>query len=232
MTEEIDAIMFDLGGTLIDLRPPRHEMFASVLSRLGAAVDPAKVAKAMAKADRIFDREMALLDGHDEGVFWTRFDAFILDELKLKLDIDAVASGVSAAFDEVIPKVDSWVLFPESRPILEGLSRRDFKLGVVSNATDLARKVVDKLGLSEFLDVLVISDEVGIRKPARGIFRLALDRAGTEPNRSVFVGDKPALDVLPAVEMGMHGVLVDRHDAFPDCPCLRVRDLNFFKRFF
>lgn len=231
MTEEIDAIMFDLGGTLIDLKPSREEVFASVLSRHGKAVDPKKVAVALAKADATFDKDIARLDGKDEDSFWEKYDSFVLEQVGAKVDLDKFAPDVSSTFEQIMPKVDSWAAYPEARPILEGLSKRDFRLGVISNATELARKVMDNLNLTELFDFVIISSEVGVSKPSPRIFQMGLEKARTRANRSLFVGDKPSLDVLPAISVGMHAVLVDRTNAYPNCPCLRVKDLNFFKRF-
>lgn len=231
MTEEIDAIMFDLGGTLIDLSPSREEIFSGVLASHGHRADPKKVAAALAKADAVFDREFARLDGKDEERFWTRYDSMVLEELGAKVNLERFAEDVSRAFEKVMGRVESWVLYPEVRPVLEGLGKRDFALGVISNATDLARRVMDNLGLTELFDFVIISSEVGVSKPSPRIFQMGLERAGTSPNRALYAGDRPELDVLPAFRVGLHAVLVDRMNAYPNCPCLRARDLTFFNRF-
>ena len=62
----------------------------------------------------------------------------------------------------------------------------------------------------------------GVEKPDPRIFLLAMDRAGVEPTRSVYVGDNPALDIEPALAVGMFPVLVDRRDRYLDTPGSRI----------
>ncbi len=231
MTEELDAILFDAGGTLIEAVPPRETVFSQVLLRHGKKVETEKISPLLARADAVFDSEFAKHDGKNEDALWSKYDGFILDELEFKGNRRNLSKDLSAAWDEIMPKVESWVSYPETESVLEVLKEREFKLGVVSNATDLLRRVFDNLELTKYFDFLVISDEVGVRKPSPKIFRLAMEMAHTSPGRSLYVGDKLATDVAGAKRGGMNAVLVDRVNAFPDARCLREKDLNFFRRF-
>jgi putative hydrolase of the HAD superfamily len=56
--------------------------------------------------------------------------------------------------------------------------------------------------LNERYDALVVSSEVGIRKPDAAIYRLAADKFGIAPSRCVFVDDVAA-NLPPAAELGM-----------------------------
>jgi len=231
MTEEIDAIMFDAGGTLIEARPPRERVFSRVLEKHGGRIEPRRIAALLAKADGRFDSEFVKLDGRNEAAFWSRYDDFVLDELGFKGDRKRFTKDLGETWDDIIPKVESWIDFPEVKSILRILKKREFKLGVVSNATDLARKVFDNLDLSKYFDFMILSEEVGVRKPSPKIFHLASATAGSSPSRSLFVGDKLAVDVMGAKRAGMNAVLVDRVNAFPEARCIREKDLNFFRRF-
>jgi len=232
MTEEIDAVLFDAGGTLIDFRPHRAELFSEILRENGLEVDAPTVNMAMVKADGHFDGEFALLDGKDEAWFWEKYDAFVAQEVGFKGDMSRLEKDLSSRFGKVVPEVDSWVAYPDAKPTLEGLRRRDFRLGLVSNATDLARKVLDNLDLSKYFEFMVLSDEVGIRKPSPEIFKVALKAAGTRPNRALYVGDKLSVDVMGASRAGLHAVLLDREDTYPRAECIRARNLGFFRRFY
>lgn len=231
MTEEVDAIMFDAGGTLIGLKKPREEVFQDVLKQHGLSSTVEAVRKAYAKADRHFDKDFASLKGNSERAFWAKYDAHILKSLGFKADPEKFAADVGKAFDEIMPGVSNWVPYPETIPILDLLKRRDFKLGVISNATNLLTKVFDNLGMSKYFDFVVISDEVGVRKPSPEIFKIALNLAHASASRSIYVGDMLEVDVVGAKKAGMNAVLVDRADAYPDARCLRVKDLNFFRTF-
>jgi FMN phosphatase YigB (HAD superfamily) len=59
-------------------------------------------------------------------------------------------------------------------------------------------------------------DAGGASKPAAPIFLEALKRAGTRPDQTVHVGDEPFSDGKGAEAVGIHPVVIDRHDAWND----------------
>jgi putative hydrolase of the HAD superfamily len=232
MTEELDAVLFDLGGTLIDTRVPREQVFEETLRSQGVEVDPDELRRAIAGAENELDPRFAEVDGTNEREFWRELDAAVLRRLGLDLDLDAFASELSSRFGELMSDEGNWVVYPETRDVLAGLRKRDLKVGLISNATDLARRVMARLDLEGYFDFVVISEEVGVRKPSREIFDIALRKAGTRPSRAIYIGDKLSVDVVGATQAGLNAILVDRNDTYPDAQCLRVTDLNFLRRFF
>jgi epoxide hydrolase-like predicted phosphatase len=74
------------------------------------------------------------------------------------------------------------------------------RTGLVSNSWGTRRYPRELLG--ELFDGLVISGEVGMRKPAPEIYRLGAERIGLEPEACVFVDDLP-FNLSPAAELGM-----------------------------
>jgi epoxide hydrolase-like predicted phosphatase len=74
------------------------------------------------------------------------------------------------------------------------------RTGLVSNSWGLRRYPRELL--AELFDGVVISGEVGMRKPAREIYRLGAERIGLEPKACVFVDDLP-FNLSPAAELGM-----------------------------
>jgi putative hydrolase of the HAD superfamily len=231
MTEEFDAIVFDAGGTLIDMRPTRTEVFADVLHASGFEIDPAKLEKAIGKADRTLDEEFARLNGGDDSEFWKKFDTLVLKEIGFVGDVDHVYHELTEKFNGVMPKIETWVDYPETKGVLRYLRKRGFTLGVISNATELVNRVLDNLDLTMHFDFVIVSDEVGVNKPSAEIFMMAADKARTSPNRMLFIGDKLSTDVKGAVDAGMNAILVDRVDAYPDVDCIRIRDLDSLRLF-
>jgi putative hydrolase of the HAD superfamily len=78
--------------------------------------------------------------------------------------------------------------------------RAGIRTGLISNSWG-TRRYPHEL-LAELFDGLVISGEVGIRKPAPEMYRLGAERIGVEPDRCVFVDDLP-FNLSPAAELGM-----------------------------
>jgi putative hydrolase of the HAD superfamily len=98
----------------------------------------------------------------------------------------------------------------ENLDTLEELKRRGLKLGLVSNAHFLPGSLLedfDRLGLARFMDAIVTSSQVGIRKPHPDIFRRILGELEVEAEEAVFVGDKVREDIYGPQELGMRAVL-------------------------
>jgi len=116
------------------------------------------------------------------------------------------------------------------RPLLERLARHH-RLAVVSNFdyTPTALAILDAAGVRELFAAIVVSDEVGWRKPRADIFEEAIRRTGVEPRRTLFVGDRADIDVAGAHGMGMDSAWINpgREPLPPGIapPLYEIRDL-------
>jgi len=91
---------------------------------------------------------------------------------------------------------------PEALEDLEG----DYMLGIVSNGVkDVEMYYLDKYNLSKYFpeEYVVVSSEVGIKKPDELIFEELLDRMDLQPRDTAYVGDELDHDVIPAKNCGM-----------------------------
>jgi putative hydrolase of the HAD superfamily len=89
---------------------------------------------------------------------------------------------------------------PEMLAAVAAARRAGIRTGLVSNSWGTRR--YDRAMLAELFDGVVISGEVGMRKPAPQIYALGAERAGVEPAACVFVDDLP-FNLTPAAELGM-----------------------------
>jgi HAD superfamily hydrolase (TIGR01549 family) len=116
-------------------------------------------------------------------------------------------------------------------PLLRELGQR-YRLAVVSNFdySPTCRTILDREGLAPHFETIVISDEVGWRKPKPIIFETALGRMGLRPADALFVGDRADIDVLGARAVGMSTAWINRDaTALPDDiqpPDFEIRDLK------
>jgi HAD superfamily hydrolase (TIGR01509 family) len=118
-------------------------------------------------------------------------------------------------------------LWEDSLPVVYELRQRGVKTALVSNCSHSTRGIVDRLGLVDAFDEVILSFEVGLAKPDPGIYREALRRVGVEPERAVFVDDQQEY-CDGAASIGIQTYLIDRTgDATPDENGHRViRDLR------
>lgn len=83
--------------------------------------------------------------------------------------------------------------------------RPRYKVAILSNAWNTARRVFTKYGLDEVTDLMVISAEEGVMKPHPRIYEITLERLGVQAPEAVFVDDMPE-NVQAARDLGMCGV--------------------------
>ena len=103
-------------------------------------------------------------------------------------------------------------------PLLERLARRH-RLAVVSNFdySPTARGILEAAGVLELFEAVVVSDEVGWRKPKPIIFETALERMALRPADALFVGDRADIDAMGARAVGMPTAWINRDAAgLPD----------------
>jgi putative hydrolase of the HAD superfamily len=92
-------------------------------------------------------------------------------------------------------------------PTLQALHRRGLKLGVVSNGSISSQYTkLDVLGIRSLFSVILISEEIGIKKPDPRIFRMALEKLDVLSSEAIFVGDNPALDIAGARAVGLRAI--------------------------
>jgi putative hydrolase of the HAD superfamily len=103
---------------------------------------------------------------------------------------------------------------PEALGVLGRLRERGLKLGICSNAPfppEMMRRQLRSNGIEPAVDGVVFSSEVGRRKPAPELYRAALDAIGTEPERTLFVGDRVREDYEGPRALGMRAVVLTAH---------------------
>jgi FMN phosphatase YigB (HAD superfamily) len=116
------------------------------------------------------------------------------------------------------------------RPLLGRLAR-EHCLAVVSNFdySPTAIGILEAAGLRDLFAAIVVSDEVGWRKPRADIFHEALRRTGAEAHATLFVGDRIDIDVVGAHGVGMDAAWINpAREALPPGvapPIYEIRDL-------
>lgn len=105
--------------------------------------------------------------------------------------------------------VNSFELRPCARNVLVCVSKQH-KVGLVSNFTyaPVIYAALRRLGISRFLNAILVSEAVGWRKPHPKIFEEALRKLEARPEETVYVGDSPLEDMKGAKALGMETVFV------------------------
>jgi FMN phosphatase YigB (HAD superfamily) len=117
---------------------------------------------------------------------------------------------------------DALITPSHHRTVVSNLAGR-VRLGIVSNFdhAPTVREVLRRDDLEEFFDVVIVSDEIGWRKPHRVMFDTALQQLNASPDEALFVGDNFELDVRGAAQAGLaaawytRGRPVDQERQYP-----------------
>lgn len=68
-----------------------------------------------------------------------------------------------------------------------------------------------RLKINRYLDDIIISDEVGVRKPNVKLYRLGLERlGGLKPEECIYIGDRYIMDIIPPKKIGIYSILIHR----------------------
>lgn len=114
---------------------------------------------------------------------------------------------------------------PGRKQALELIRSRGYRMVVVSNSDGTMKRTIESIRFAHLFDALVDSTVAGFEKPDPRIFEVALELAGSRPERSVHVGDLYAADVVGARAAGVHAVLLDPCDDWPEVDCPKLADL-------
>ena len=205
----IKGITFDLGGTLVERKMDWNaygRKVAEFLSGLGFKISERMFWRATEAALRKLRARQA---SHKEMSFEELY-AIILSSLGIR-----PSEEIFSALKDIYKSCLSLTPYPRAREVLEELSER-YVLGAISNAVGPWPRIFLQLeGLEPFFKAIIISSEVGWRKPHKKPFELALSQMGLRPEEVVHVGDSPSEDVAGAKALGMRAVLFLRPGSEP-----------------
>ena len=86
------------------------------------------------------------------------------------------------------------------------------KIGIITDADrEMAYGILKHIGVLDYLDVVVTSEEYGVNKPNPRLFLAAVEKMGVEPSKCAVIGDSWK-DVEGAKRAGMKAILVKRRD--------------------
>ena len=190
---DVEAVVFDLDGTLLDRRRSferfvrrQWERFANSLQ----SADQEQYVQALIELDRDGYAPRRMLFAGAVARFGIPPD--IAETL-----LDDYRAGFPGAC----------MLFPDAVQTLSCLRASGLRLGLVTNGSiRMQSRKLECLALAPMFDTILISDAEGISKPHPEIFHRAVERLGIGPARSVFVGDHPEVDVAGARTAGMRAI--------------------------
>jgi len=211
---DVQGVLFDYGRTLVTFRYPTHDLLR-VLDEFRPRIERALGLPAP-EAETILEDVLLPLEEYvgsmseDEVDYmdvyrktWQRAGLRLPDDL-----LHEILDAEQRCWDRAVEVDDDAVR------VLAWLAERGIKRGVCSNAPfppEMMRRQVASNGITELVDAIVFSSEVGRRKPAPEVYQAAIDAIGTPPEKTVFVGDRVREDYEGPRAVGMRAIVVTAH---------------------
>ncbi|MFZ3588757.1 HAD family hydrolase [Bacillus sp. DJP31] len=187
------AVIFDLDGTLHDRDQSLYLFLQSQYDRLFAN-------------SSTFSMEQFLLDFiilDKNGHVWKDV---VYEKLVTKYSIFKYTSE-ELLNDYIMNFQATCVVFNGTLEMLKELKEAGYKMGIITNGRlGFQRSIFHSLNLGPYFDDVIISEEVGLRKPDKEIFELSLQNLSVRANDAIYIGDHPFHDMLAAKNVGLHTI--------------------------
>lgn len=97
-------------------------------------------------------------------------------------------------------------LFPYTIETLSYLIQK-YKLHIITNGFEEVQQIkLISSGLMKYFDVIITSEQVGVKKPDPKIFHYAFREANTQKENSIMIGDDLLVDIIGAQKVGMNAI--------------------------
>ncbi len=206
----IKGVAFDLGSTLIEF----HGEWIDVLKQQASNLTDYLIDHGLAiDHDQFTQRHREIVDqfytrGQQDWIEFTAEHTLRLALIEFghpEVSDDLIKGALAATFAH---GESLWQPFSDTYRTLDTLKERGYKLAIISNARDAAnvQRLIDNAQLRPWFDPILISADVGVRKPNPRIFKVLLDKWQLSPDEVVMVGDMLGADILGAHNANMRGI--------------------------
>jgi putative hydrolase of the HAD superfamily len=215
MALPLRAVLFDFEGTLAYYSPSHLTLYVRAAAEHGVVVTEEALATTVESAWGPWETPLGV--EHRRESRNERAYARLRARLHRARYEAAGAIGAAAALDaasarlvELESDAANVALYDETLPALERLRAAGVVCYVVSNHVWRLAQMIAELGIAPYINAVISSARVGVRKPHPVIFEAAVAATGAAREEVLFVGDSMSADVLGARAAGMRAVLLDR----------------------
>jgi putative hydrolase of the HAD superfamily len=204
----IKGVFFDLYGTLIitgeNTASSWMAEFYTCLKRYGLSMSIDDFAS---RCYGFFSKEAPQQKKDGLTVYERRIKA-LCSELGIEIDTNGIRQTAASTVESANKNCS---LDPDCHTILKTLLKHK-TLALISNYdhSPYIKTMLKQMDIGKYFSTIIISEEVGLKKPAPGIFHLALQRTGLKPEEVIFVGDSVIDDIGGAASAGITPILLQR----------------------
>ncbi|KKN65544.1 hypothetical protein LCGC14_0480700 [marine sediment metagenome] len=131
-----------------------------------------------------------------------------MDNIPLSNQYKYIAAAVMAYHKE---KVNSIRLYDDVQNCLERLNDNRIKTAIISDGIPIKQyEKILRLNIDKLIDFIVISDEIGVKKPNPELFKYSLSKFGIKNKEMIYIGDRLDKDILPANLANIYSIYLHR----------------------
>lgn len=232
LKNHVQALFFDLDGTLRYDHPSSHETFFNFAVQLGAPDLPTQRDQAQRWAHAYWANVNQTVE-QDLGQysrltpeFWQNFaHRYLLAYGCPEPLAQTLAPQVHALMAEQHTPTNT--LAPDAHTTLTALRARGYTLGLVTNRSRPCNEELETLGIAHYFDLILAAGEINAYKPDPTIFEHALSRTDTAPQAALYIGDNYYADIIGAERAGLIPILLDPSHIFPEATCSVIETLSY-----
>jgi len=231
LMDGIVAVLFDFDGTIRHSRPRGIDFLHKLAYELGVSISDEVKIEAERWSHKYFamspDLKDDMLNSGEklEGEFWLKYTQRHLNVLGAPEDyLDELAQILSEKMELEYHPEDYVAV--DVLPTLKFLRECGYKIGLLSNRSTSIRALLEKLGLDNIFDIALTAGEVGLWKPDPGLFEHVVRFIGSNPRKTVYVGDNYYADILGSRAANLIPVLFDPQGIYPAPGCPAIRTLG------
>jgi putative hydrolase of the HAD superfamily len=214
LADEVKIVLFDLGDTLIYFSGDWDDVLIRSSKALWKSLGQFGI---QVESDRFLSDFTQKMRHYYENRVET-----LVEYSTSKVLVDTLGRhgyyNISPAIIEVSLKhmysisQEHWELEADAIETLQWLQGKGYRLGIISNASDSndVNSLLQKHKLNPFFEQILISAEMGIRKPHPSIFKAALDHFSVSANQALMVGDTLSMDIQGAKNVGLYTAWISR----------------------
>ncbi|MCD9025463.1 HAD family hydrolase [Cohnella sp. NL03-T5] len=199
--ENIKAVIFDLDNTILDRLNTFRNFAASFVNTYFSHHE---------LNENFINRIIEL----DQDGYKDKNELFseLLDELPW-----IEKPGITELLDYYgVHYVRNALLMEQARDVVQFI-RKKYKTGLITNGkTAIQYGKIDQLGIRDDFDLVIVSEEAGIKKPNPKIFQMALEKLELKPEQCVYIGDHPVKDIEGAAKVGMETIWIKMNQEWKD----------------
>ncbi|MCU5380762.1 HAD family hydrolase [Bacillus cereus] len=189
----IQAVLFDLDGTLLDRRQSLEQFIHDQYNRFTPHLMNIEKSEYCSR----------FLELDNNGYTWKdKVYATLLCEYNI-----TTLTPEQLLHDYITNFQHHCIPFQNMHELLQRLTQQNIKIGIITNGfTDFQINNLRALNIHTYTNTILVSEAEGIKKPHPEIFERALQKLDVKATKCLYVGDHPENDVLGSERVGILGV--------------------------